>query len=146
MLSGLTLNIFLFLQKNRGAVYWKVKTITWFLLSYQQVTNLCHLFFTWQLQVTSEISLTWGGERDRCQGKQYNKGVFLDYKVSQSSYRVIFLTKTFVCNLISPEKLWEVEWKFLRNVRKRITYMVDMRVSTLVHKRSTLVIPETNKS
>ena len=36
--------------------------------------------------------------------------------------------------------------KVLRNVRKRITYMVDMRVSTLVHKRSTLVIPETNKS
>ena len=65
------------------------------------------------LAVTSDISITpierWG---DHCRGKWYNKRVFLYYKVSQSSYRVIFLTKTFVCNLISPEKLWEVEWKF----------------------------------
>ena len=68
-------------------------------------TGYKSLSFILYLAVTSEISLTWGGERDRCQGKQYNKGVFLDYKVSQSSYRVIFLTKTFVCNLISPEKL-----------------------------------------
>ena len=81
-------------------------------------TGYKSMSFILYLAVTSEISLTRWGERDWCQGKRYNKGVFLDYKVSQSSYRVIFLTKTFVCNLISPEKLWEVEWKFWEMLEK----------------------------